>query len=70
MNENVFGKRNWWILVLFGLIGLSKYKQANLEEYVPKINLEKPLKTIIINPGMLCFIGFCILEMIYVIIAI
>ena len=57
-------------MLLFGLIGLSKYKQANLEEYVPKINLEKPLKTIIINPGMLCFIGFCILEMIYVIIAI
>lgn len=57
-------------MLLFGLIGLSKYKQANLEQYVPKIKLEKPLKTIIINPGMLCFIGFCILEMIYVIIVI
>ena len=54
---------------LIGIITLSKYKKASLDHIKTKITLEQPFKTVILNYGMVLFIGFCIFEIIYQIMA-
>ena len=60
------------ILVTF-LIALIKilkdYKNIDLNEISGKITLAEPVKTVLANPGMILFIGFCIALMIRQIIA-
>ena len=51
--------------MLFGLLGLVNYKKADLTKIKTKIELANPLKTAFINPGMICYIGFTILLVIY-----
>lgn len=46
------------IMFFFGVIGLFKLKDKNLKR---GIELDKPFKTMFINYGMICFIGFCII---------
>lgn len=50
---------------LIGALKLYRHKNINLENLCEKITLSKPFKTIIINPGMILFIGFCILIMMH-----
>ena len=52
------------ISFLIALIKLCQYKKIKLEDIPGKITLSQPFKTVIVNPGMLLFIGFCILMMI------
>ena len=52
------------ISFLITLIKLCQYKKIKLEDIPGKITLSQPFKTVIVNPGMLLFIGFCILMMI------
>ena len=52
------------ISFLIALIKLCQYKKIKLEDIPGKITLNQPFKTVIVNPGMLLFIGFCILMMI------
>lgn len=54
---------------LIGLIKLSKYKNMKLNHIKTKITLEHPFKTVIVNYGMILFIGFCLFEIIYQILA-
>lgn len=48
-----------------GIYGLSKFKTAKIDNIKAKITLTHPFKTVILNYGMILFIGFCILEIIY-----
>ena len=48
---------------LIGIIKLANYKNIQLND-MAKIRLTEPLKTVILNPGMILFIGFCIALMI------
>ena len=48
---------------LIGIIKLANYKNIQLND-MAKIRLTEPFKTIILNPGMILFIGFCIALMI------
>ena len=48
---------------LIGIIKLANYKNIQLND-MAKIKLTEPFKTIILNPGMILFIGFCIALMI------
>lgn len=50
---------------LIGIITLSKYKTARLDHIKTKIELSNPFNTVILNYGMILFIGFCISEIIY-----
>ena len=52
------------ISIVVGTYYLCKYKQAKFNGSKTLIELKNPLKTIILNPGMLCFIGFFIFVMI------
>lgn len=54
---------------LIGTITLTKYKTAKLDHIKTRITLNQPFKTVILNYGMILFIGFCIFEIIYQIIA-
>lgn len=54
---------------LIGIIKLSKYKTVKLDHIKTKITLTHPFKTVILNYGMLLFIGFCLFEIIYQILA-
>ena len=53
------------IATLIGLYGLIKYRKTNLAKIKAKIELANPLRTAFINPGMLCYIGFTVLLIIY-----
>lgn len=53
------------IAMLIGLYGLIKYRKADLTKIKTKIELANPLRTAFINPGMICYIGFTILLIIY-----
>lgn len=55
--------------LLIGLISLFKYKKGGLDHIRTKITLTQPFKTVILNYGMILFIGFCIFEIIYQIVA-
>lgn len=54
---------------LIGIIKLSGFKNVRIAELPGKIILREPVKTIILNPGMILFIGFSIALMIRQIIA-
>ena len=58
------------ILVAFmiGLYSLWKYRNVKLDHIKTEITLTQPFRTIILNYGMILFIGFCIFEIIYQII--
>ena len=53
------------LMLIIGIVGIVKFKRSEISKYKPKIELKQPLKTAFINYGMICFIGFCILEIIY-----
>lgn len=58
------------ISILIGLIKIIRdYKNIDLKEIPGKITLTEPVKTVIANPGMILFIGFCIALMIRQILA-
>ena len=54
---------------LTGIMTLYKCKNVKLDNIKTKIKLTQPFKTVILNYGMILFIGFCISEMIYQILA-
>ncbi len=47
------------IIFFFGIIGILKLRYENLDELKRGINLNNPFKTMFLNYGMICFIGFC-----------
>lgn len=51
--------------IIIGLFGLSKFKKARFNGKKTEIALKNPLKTMFLNYGMVCFIIFFILEMVY-----
>lgn len=53
------------IATLIGLYGLIKYRKLDLAKIKAKIELENPLKTAFINPGMICYIGLTLLLILY-----
>lgn len=52
------------VLVILGIIGLSRYKQAKLNGSKTEITLKYPYTTMFLNLGMICFMVFFIFEMI------
>ena len=50
---------------LVGIIGLRRYKKAKFNGSKTQISLKNPIKTMLLNPGMACFILFFIGEIIY-----
>ena len=50
---------------LVGIIGLARYKKAKFNGSKTQISLKNPIKTMLLNPGMVCFILFFIGEIIY-----
>ncbi len=57
-----------FVVLLMGLYGLTQYKKARFNGEKTEIALKNPLKTMILNYGMVLFIIFCICEMAYQII--
>ena len=57
------------LTILFGLIGLSMFKKAKFNGSKTQIPLKHPLKTSLLNPGMICFIIFYIVVIIFNIIS-
>ncbi len=53
------------LALLFGLYGLTQYKKAKLTKIRTKIELTNPIRTAFINYGMVCYIGFTILLILY-----
>ena len=53
------------LALLFGLIGLTMYKKGKFNGSKTQIPLKNPLKTVMINPGIICFILFHIGIIIY-----
>lgn len=53
------------IAIIIGIISLFRYKKSKFNGSKTLIPLAKPLRTIFLNYGMVCFILFFILEMIY-----
>lgn len=51
--------------LLFGIVGLSMFKEAKLNGAKTQVELRNPLKTSLMNPGMVCFILFFVAEIIY-----
>ena len=51
--------------LLVGVIGLSRFKKAKFNGCKTQICLKNPIKTIILNPGMILLIIFFIAEIIY-----
>lgn len=54
--------------LLVGIIGLSMFKKGKFNGSKTQITLKNPLKTALLNPGMVCFILFFIAEIIYTLI--
>lgn len=53
------------VSLLIALIKILRdYKNIDLKEIAGKITLTEPVKTVLANPGMILFIGFCIALMI------
>lgn len=50
---------------LIGIISLLNYKSARLDHIKTEIMLAQPLRTVILNYGMIFFIAFCIFQMAY-----
>ena len=57
-----------FVMLIIGIYGLAHYKKAKFNGEKTEINLRNPLKTMILNYGMVLFIIFCICEMAYQII--
>ena len=57
-----------FVMLIIGIYGLAHYKKAKFYGEKTEINLRHPLKTMILNYGMVLFIIFCICEMAYQII--
>ena len=53
------------IAFLVGIIGLLMYKKGKFNGSKTQIGLKNPLKTCLLNPGMICFILFFTAEIIY-----
>lgn len=51
--------------LLVGVFSLISYNSARFNGSKTKIALKKPLKTVLLNPGMICFMLFFIGEIIY-----
>lgn len=56
------------IILTIGFYGLTQYKKAMFNGEKTEISLKAPLKTMLLNYGMILFILFCICEMVYQII--
>ena len=54
------------LTLIYGLVGLSNYKNAKLDNIKTKIELTNPMKTVFLNYGMICYIGFTLLITIYI----
>lgn len=54
------------ISLFFGLLGLLNYKKAELNNIKTEVELENPMKTVFLNYGMVCYIGFTLLIIISV----
>lgn len=52
------------IFIVLGIIGLSRYKKAKFNGKKTEIELEYKYTTMLMNPGMICFVAFFIFEMI------
>ena len=53
------------LVMIFGLYGLTQYKKAKLTKIRTKIELTNPIRTAFLNYGMICYIGFTILLILY-----
>lgn len=53
------------LVMIFGLYGLTQYKKAKLTKIKTKIELTKPIRTAFLNYGMIGYIGFTILLILY-----
>lgn len=53
------------LVMIFGLYGLTQYKKAKLTKIRTKIELTNPIRTAFINYGMVCYIGFTMLLILY-----
>ena len=53
------------LVMISGLYGLIHYKKTNLNRIRTKIELANPMRTIFLNYGMVCYIGFTMLLIIY-----
>ena len=53
--------------LLVGVIGLSRFKKAKFNGCKTQIFLKNPIKTILLNPGMILLILFFVAEIIYMI---
>ena len=51
--------------LLVGVIGLSRFKKAKFNGRKTQISLKNPIKTMLLNPGMILFILFFVAEIIY-----
>jgi membrane protease YdiL (CAAX protease family) len=51
--------------LLVGVFSLINYRNARFNGSKTKIALKKPLKTVLLNPGMICFMLFFIGEIVY-----
>lgn len=58
-----------FIAFAVGIIGLSRFKKAKFRSSKTRISLKHPLKTMILNYGMVFFMAFFILEIVYQIMA-
>ena len=54
------------LTLIYGLVGLSNYRNAKLDNIKTKIELTNPMKTVFLNYGMICYIGFTLLITIYI----
>lgn len=54
------------LTLIYGLVGLSNYRNAKLTKIKTKIELTNPMKTVFLNYGMICYIGFTLLITIYI----
>lgn len=52
------------IFIAIGVLGLCNYQKARFNGIKTRINLKNPFKTVLLNPGMVCFIVFFIFEII------
>ena len=53
------------LVMIFGLYGLTQYKKAKLTKIRTKIELTNPIRTAFLNYGIICYIGFTILLILY-----
>lgn len=57
------------VSIFIGLYSIFNYKKSKFDGTKTRINLNHPVKTMFLNYGMICFIAFCLFEIIYQIIA-